>query len=50
MSLDEKAAIYHLLVAAGGSIAVLVAVVAIEATGISIIDPISAGRLAVSNV
>lgn len=47
MSLNEKGAYYHLLGDAGGSIAVIVAVVAIEITGISIIDPITAGLIAV---
>ena len=47
MSLNEKGAFYHLLGDAGGSIAVIVAVVAIEVTGISIIDPITAGLIAV---
>lgn len=47
MSLNEKGAFYHLLGDAGGSIAVIVAVVAIEVTGIGIIDPITAGLIAV---
>jgi cobalt-zinc-cadmium efflux system protein len=47
MSLNERGAFYHLLGDAGGSIAVIIAVVAIEVTGIGIIDPITAGLIAV---
>ena len=47
MSLNEKGAFYHLLGDAGGSIAVIVAVVAIEVTGIGSIDPITAALIAV---
>ena len=46
MSLNEKGAFYHLLGDAGGSIAVIVSVVAIEVTGIRVIDPIAAGLIA----
>lgn len=47
MSLNEKGAFYHLLGDAGGSIAVIVAVVVIDITDIGIIDPITAGLIAV---
>ncbi|MFB6152921.1 MAG: cation diffusion facilitator family transporter [Halodesulfurarchaeum sp.] len=47
MGLNERGAFYHLLGDAGGSIAVIAAVVAIEVTGIRIIDPITAGLIAV---
>lgn len=42
MSLNEKGAFYHLLGDAGGSIAVIVSVLAIEITGIRVIDPLTA--------
>lgn len=42
MSLNEKGAFYHLLGDAGGSIAVIVSVLAIEITGITVIDPLTA--------
>jgi len=47
MSLNEKGAFYHLLGDAGGSVAVIVSVIAIEVTGIRVIDPIAAGLIAV---
>lgn len=47
MSLNEKGAFYHLLGDAGGSVAVIVSVVAIELTGIRAIDPITAALIAV---
>ncbi|ELZ26003.1 cation diffusion facilitator family transporter [Natrinema limicola] len=47
MSLNEKGAFYHLLGDAGGSVAVIVSVVAIELTGIRVIDPITAALIAV---
>ncbi|TMT85485.1 cation transporter [Haloterrigena sp. H1] len=47
MSLNEKGAFYHLLGDAGGSVAVIVSVLAIELTGIRIIDPITAALIAV---
>lgn len=47
MSLNEKGAFYHLLGDAGGSVAVIVSVVAIDVTGISAIDPITAALIAV---
>ena len=47
MSLNEKGAFYHLLGDAGGSVAVIVSVVAIDVTGISVIDPIAAALIAV---
>ncbi|MFB6113506.1 MAG: cation diffusion facilitator family transporter [Halodesulfurarchaeum sp.] len=47
MSLNEKGAYYHLIGDAGGSIAVIVAVLAIQITGIRIIDPITAGLIAI---
>ncbi len=46
MSLNEKGAFYHLLGDAGGSIAVIVSVVAIEVIGVSILDPITAVLIA----
>ncbi len=47
MSLNERGAFYHLLGDAGGSIAVIVSVIAIEYTGIRILDPITAGLIAI---
>jgi len=47
MSLNEKGAFYHLLGDAGGSVAVIVSVLAIELTGIRVIDPITAALIAV---
>ena len=47
MSLNEKGAFYHLLGDAGGSVAVIVSVIAIEVTGIRVIDPVAAGLIAV---
>lgn len=47
MSLNERGAFYHLLADAGGSIAVIVAVIAVEVTGIRSIDPITAGLIAI---
>ncbi|MFD1565708.1 cation diffusion facilitator family transporter [Haloarchaeobius amylolyticus] len=47
MSLNEKGAFYHLLGDAGGSVAVIVSVLAIELTGIHVIDPITAALIAV---
>lgn len=47
MSLNEKGAFYHLLGDAGGSIAVIVSTIVIELTGVRIIDPITAGLIAV---
>jgi cobalt-zinc-cadmium efflux system protein len=46
MSLNEKGAFYHLLGDAGGSVAVIVSVIAIEVTGIRVIDPITAALIA----
>ena len=46
MSLNEKGAFYHLLGDAGGSVAVIVSVLAIEVTGITVIDPITAALIA----
>lgn len=46
MSLNERGAFYHLLGDAGGSIAVIVSVLAVTYTGIRIIDPITAGLIA----
>ncbi|MFB6093706.1 MAG: cation diffusion facilitator family transporter [Halanaeroarchaeum sp.] len=46
MSLNERGAFYHLLGDAGGSIAVIASVVAIEVTGITVLDPITAGLIA----
>lgn len=46
MSLNEKGAFYHLLGDAGGSIAVIVAVVTVEVSGLTIIDPIAAALIA----
>jgi len=47
MSLNEKGAFYHLLGDAGGSVAVIVSVVAIEVTGIRVLDPVAASLIAV---
>lgn len=47
MSLNEKGAFYHLLGDAGGSVAVIASTVVIELTGVRIIDPITAGLIAV---
>jgi cobalt-zinc-cadmium efflux system protein len=46
MSLNERGAFYHLLGDAGGSIAVIVSVLAVEYTGIRVLDPITAGLIA----
>ncbi|WP_160134115.1 cation diffusion facilitator family transporter [Halococcus salsus] len=46
MSLNERGAFYHLLGDAGGSVAVIVSVLAVEYTGVSVIDPITAGLIA----
>jgi len=47
MSLNERGAFYHLLGDAGGSVAVIVSTAVIELTGYQIIDPITAGLIAV---
>jgi cobalt-zinc-cadmium efflux system protein len=47
MSLNERGAFYHLLGDAGGSIAVIASTVAIEVTGLRVVDPITAGLIAV---
>jgi len=47
MSLNERGAFYHLLGDAGGSVAVIVAVLAVEVTGVRVIDPLAAGFIAV---
>jgi cobalt-zinc-cadmium efflux system protein len=47
MNLNERGAFYHLLGDAGGSVAVIVSVVAIEVTGLWIIDPAVAVLIAV---
>ncbi|SER56799.1 cation diffusion facilitator family transporter [Natrinema salaciae] len=46
MSLNEKGAFYHLLGDAGGSVAVIVSVIAIELTGVRAIDPLAAALIA----
>ncbi|HET7325136.1 MAG TPA: cation diffusion facilitator family transporter [Halococcus sp.] len=46
MSLNERGAFYHLLGDAGGSIGVIISVIVVEYTGIGIIDPITAGLIA----
>lgn len=46
MSLNERGAFYHLLGDAGGSVAVIVSVVAINVTGLRIIDPLVAVLIA----
>ena len=46
MSLNERGAFYHLLGDAGGSVAVIVSVLAVEYTEVSVIDPITAGLIA----
>ncbi|WP_226481119.1 cation diffusion facilitator family transporter [Natrinema amylolyticum] len=46
MSLNEKGAFYHLLGDAGGSVAVIVSVIAIEVTGFRVVDPITAALIA----
>ncbi|MFB6155476.1 MAG: cation diffusion facilitator family transporter, partial [Haloferacaceae archaeon] len=47
MSLNEKGAFYHLLGDAGGSIAVILSTVVVEVTGVRVVDPITAGLIAV---
>lgn len=47
MSLNERGALYHLLGDAAGSIAVIVSVVAINITGVQILDPIVAILIAI---
>lgn len=47
MSLNERGAFYHLLGDAGGSIAVILSVVAIDVTGVAVLDPIAAALIAV---
>lgn len=47
MSLNERGAFYHLLGDAGGSIAVIASTAVVELTGIRMIDPITAGLIAV---
>jgi cobalt-zinc-cadmium efflux system protein len=42
MSLNERGAFYHLVGDAGGSIAVIVAVVGAELTGLAVLDPLAA--------
>jgi cobalt-zinc-cadmium efflux system protein len=46
MSLNEKGAFYHLLGDAGGSVAVIVSVLAVEFTGLTIVDPLAAMLIA----
>jgi cobalt-zinc-cadmium efflux system protein len=46
MSLNERGAFYHLLGDAGGSVAVIVSVLAIEYTGVRVLDPITAALIA----
>lgn len=46
MNLNERGAFYHLLGDAGGSIAVIVSVLVVEYLGIRVIDPITAGLIA----
>ncbi|EMA36259.1 cation diffusion facilitator family transporter [Halococcus hamelinensis] len=46
MSLNERGAFYHLLGDAGGSVAVIVSVLAVEYSGVNVIDPITAGLIA----
>ncbi|MFB6141535.1 MAG: cation diffusion facilitator family transporter [Halosimplex sp.] len=46
MSLNERGAFYHLLWDAGGSLAVIVSTAVIEVTGIRVVDPITAGLIA----
>ncbi len=47
MSLNERGAFYHLLGDAGGSIAVVVSTAVVELTGVRVVDPITAGLIAV---
>ncbi|WP_148263655.1 cation diffusion facilitator family transporter [Halopiger xanaduensis] len=47
MSLNERGAFYHLLGDAGGSVAVIVSTVVIELTGFHLVDPLTAGLIAV---
>ncbi|MHB9285969.1 cation diffusion facilitator family transporter [Halobacteriales archaeon Cl-PHB] len=47
MSLNERGAFYHLLGDAGGSIAVIVSTVLAAVTGVSAVDPVTAGLIAV---
>jgi cobalt-zinc-cadmium efflux system protein len=46
MSLNERGAFYHLLGDAGGSVAVVVSVVAVEVTGVTLVDPVTAALIA----
>lgn len=46
LSLNEKGAFYHLLGDVGGSIAVIVSVLAIEYTGVQLLDPLTAALIA----
>ena len=47
MSLNERGAFYHLLGDAGGSVAVIVSVLAVELTGLRVLGPITAVLIAV---
>lgn len=47
LSLNEKGAFYHLLGDAGGSVAVIVSTIVVEVTGIRVVDPVTAGLIAV---
>lgn len=47
MNLNERGAFYHLLGDAGGSVAVIVSVLAVEFTGVRILDPLTAVLIAV---
>jgi len=47
MSLNERGAFYHLLGDAGGSVAVIVSTVAVSWTGVTVVDPLTAGLIAV---
>ncbi|MFB6107104.1 MAG: cation diffusion facilitator family transporter [Halobacteriaceae archaeon] len=46
MSLNERGAFYHLLGDAGGSIAVMVSTVVVAVTGVRVVDPVTAGLIA----
>jgi cobalt-zinc-cadmium efflux system protein len=46
LSLNERGAYYHLLGDAGGSIAVIVAILAVEYAGVRAVDPIAAALIA----
>lgn len=46
LSLNERGALYHLLGDAGGSVAVIVSTLVVAATGIRVVDPLTAALIA----